>query len=296
MNDLERQERLLDLLTQREISRLNKDEEQEMKDLLDIFPEWRDDETLSITAAAINLSAVGADEEMPAHLQAKILASADQYFSRLEESKGKVLEFEPRQKTAPEVRVNAAQDAGEGFFGRLFKTYWLGWAVAGAACLALAFNVWTTRNAPPQIVQNTPVQTTPAPPGLAQQREQLLASAKDVVTTSWTDIDPKKPFNVQGDVVWSNAEQRGYMRFRNMPVNDRAKETYQLWIFDENQDTKTPVDGGVFDVDANGDVIIPIDAKIKVQKPVMFAVTAEKPGGVVVSKREKVLAIAKVEA
>jgi hypothetical protein len=55
------------------------------------------------------------------------------------------------------------------------------------------------------------------------------------------------------------------------------------------------VDGGVFDVPQNGEVIIPIDAKIKVQKPTLFAVTAEKPGGVVVSKQEKVLAIAKVE-
>ena len=44
------------------------------------------------------------------------------------------------------------------------------------------------------------------------------------------------------------------------------------------------------------EIVIPIDAKIKVQKPKMFAVTAEKPGGVVVSPLEKVMAVAKVAA
>jgi anti-sigma-K factor RskA len=84
------------------------------------------------------------------------------------------------------------------------------------------------------------------------------------------------------------------VRFRNLPVNDKTKETYQLWIFDENQ--KQPIDGGVFDANEAGEIIIPIDAKLKVQKPKMFAVTAEKPGGVVVSPLEKVMAVAKISA
>ena len=44
----------------------------------------------------------------------------------------------------------------------------------------------------------------------------------------------------------------------------------------------------------NEEIIIPIDAKINVKKPKMFAVTVEKPGGVVVSDRQKLVAIAKV--
>ena len=83
---------------------------------------------------------------------------------------------------------------------------------------------------------------------------------------------------------------------RGLPKNDASKTSYQLWIFDANQDDKTPVDGGVFDINSEGEVIIPIDAKIKVGKPQMFAVTAEKPGGVVVSKRDKIVTIAKVQA
>ena len=49
-----------------------------------------------------------------------------------------------------------------------------------------------------------------------------------------------------------------------------------------------PVDGGVFDVTRNGEVIIPIDAKIAVSNPTAFAITVEKPGGVVVSDRSRI--------
>ena len=85
------------------------------------------------------------------------------------------------------------------------------------------------------------------------------------------------------------------MRFRGLPANDGKAETYQLWIFDKTQDKATPIDGGTFDVPADGEVVIPINAKLKAAGPEMFAITIEKPGGVVVSKREKIAALAKVE-
>lgn len=50
----------------------------------------------------------------------------------------------------------------------------------------------------------------------------------------------------------------------------------------------------MFDVDSEtGDVVVPITAKLKVNEPVLFAVTVEKPGGVVVSKRERIVVTAK---
>jgi hypothetical protein len=86
------------------------------------------------------------------------------------------------------------------------------------------------------------------------------------------------------------------MRFQGLPANDKRIATYQLWIFDETQDEKTPIDGGTFDISDSGEVIIPINAKLRARNPKLFAVTVEKPGGVVVSKREKVAALAKVQA
>jgi anti-sigma-K factor RskA len=98
-----------------------------------------------------------------------------------------------------------------------------------------------------------------------------------------------------GDIVWSDKEQKGYIRLSGLPKNDPTKETYQIWIVAENQDPKTPVDGGTFDVNSDGEIIIPIDAKVRVQNPQAFAITIEKPGGVPVSKQVRVPASAKRE-
>ena len=72
------------------------------------------------------------------------------------------------------------------------------------------------------------------------------------------------------------------MRLVGMPVNDPKVRQYQLWIVDPDRDAR-PVDGGVFDVTDAGEVIIPIDAKLAVSDPAAFAITVEKPGGVVKS-------------
>ncbi|MDQ3131067.1 MAG: anti-sigma factor [Acidobacteriota bacterium] len=300
MNDSENQEKMLDLLTLREIYGLSEEEQQDLERLLQNFPEWQDDETLALTAAAITLAVVETDEPMPANLRSRILASSERYFANeeiSEEASGKVLDFKSKRVQT----VSGETEVVGGFADRLRRlSFWnlTGWVAAAAACVVLGFNLWTT-NAPDVAVKSPPSpQISPTPlssPNLAQQREQFLTAAPDAVQSSWTDFNPKQPRNVKGDVVWSNSLQRGYIRFQNLPVNDKTRETYQLWIFDANQNAKTPVDGGVFDIDANGDVIVPIDAKIKVGKPTMFAVTAEKPGGVVVSELGKVMAVAKIE-
>ena len=161
------------------------------------------------------------------------------------------------------------------------------------ACIALAINVWTTRFIPVEIggpkPPEAPVKLTPA-----QEMAELLASGNAIIKANWSAGNVKALNNISGDVVWSDEKQKGYMRFRGLPVNDKNKETYQLWIFDKTQDKATPIDGGTFDVDQNGEVVIPINAKLKTREPGMFAVTVEKPGGVVVSKREKVAALATV--
>jgi len=122
----------------------------------------------------------------------------------------------------------------------------------------------------------------------------MMASTAGLVKATWGAGNMKELKQVSGDIVWSDEKQAGYMRFRGLPVNDAKKETYQLWIFDRTQDKATPIDGGTFDVSSDGEVVIPINAKLKAEGPAMFAITVEKPGGVVVSKREKVAALAQV--
>ena len=97
-----------------------------------------------------------------------------------------------------------------------------------------------------------------------------------------------------GEVVWSDGKQEGYMTLSGIPANDPGQYQYQLWIVDPDRDA-LPVDGGVFDIPAGQEkVVIPIDSKLAVNKPTTFVITREKPGGVVKSGQEVVVAIAKL--
>ena len=174
-----------------------------------------------------------------------------------------------------------------------------GWCVAAGLGFALLARVASPpREDMPRGSESVAVQTV-APEML---RERLLAEDPDALAVEWTDgKDPAVatlPAGAsRGDVVWSQRLQRGSMRFRGLAVNDPTVEQYQLWIFDAERDAAHPVDGGVFDVamaDADGEVCVPIDARLPIGKPTLFAITVEKPGGVVVSKRERLPLLAKV--
>jgi anti-sigma-K factor RskA len=267
----EREERLMDLLAKRTFDGLTEAEERELAEL-----NASDDISLDLTAAAIALADMDEVEPMPANLRSRIESGADEYFANKKAGSAVV-------QTAPETETTRA-----GIWT------WLGWAVAAAACIALAANMYLTRVNPTQIAGPGP-SPTPSPAQLTpeQQRQRFMASAPDIARA---DIGPgKESYKPTGEIVWSDAEQSGYIKISGLPKNDPNKEQYQLWIFDENQDPKTPVDGGVFNVNSDREVVIPIDAKIKVRGPKVFAITVEKPGGVVVSKQEKVAALAKVE-
>lgn len=97
---------------------------------------------------------------------------------------------------------------------------------------------------------------------------------------------------ISGSAVWSDELQEGYMSLEGLPLNDPKKQQYQLWIVDPERD-EAPVDGGVFDIVESGTVRIPIDAKLRIDDPQAFVITLEQPGGVVKSKQEVVVALAK---
>lgn len=284
MNETDK-EKMLDLLILKATGGITKEESEQLIKLEEMYSEFKDDISFELAAAAISLVDLSAEEQMPAHLQARILADAERFYG------------------SPETEIKTLKDSGgeqEEEFQKTFdfepkRSIWqsLGWLVAAFTCIALAVVLWNDYRRPkPEVVQNPPPQITPTPtPALGEQRQQLIASMPDVAQKNWSDFDPKKPLNVEGDVVWSNTAQKGFLRFKNLPINDKARETYQIWIFDETQ--KNPVSAGVFDANENGEIIVPMNAAIKVSKPTMVGITVEKPGGVMVSGLEKVMAVAK---
>lgn len=305
-----KQDALLDLLTKKVTCGLDEAEQRQLEDI-HAATEEREFRSLEITAAAIAVAGTPADELLPAHLYSKILEDADQY---LGDAQAKASSPWPPAKPQADPgydTILSPRDIGSGPARSWFE--WLGWAAAAAACIILAINIWVTRtpkadqaNIKPsddstnvlkaQLREQSNKAPTQSPQTLApsQMREEMLRSNIEMVKANWTAGNVKE-MKVSGDVIWSDEKQKGYIRLNGLPMNDGTKETYQLWISDKNQDKATPIDGGTFDVTSDGEIVIPINAKLKAKGAEMFTITIEKAGGVVVSKREKIAATAKVE-
>lgn len=139
----------------------------------------------------------------------------------------------------------------------------------------------------------------PAPPAPSWQARVNLLQQAETQTVAWSTTEDKDAKGVSGDIVWNNKEQRGYMRFKGLAANDPRVQQYQLWIFDKGREGEFPVDGGVFDISqatqdpTSGDLVVPVQPKLLVKDPALFAVTIEIPGGVVVTKKERLLLLAK---
>lgn len=164
----------------------------------------------------------------------------------------------------------------------------IAWFLA-AASIALAVFAW---NRPGALVAPTP----------SWRARQDLLQQPDSTKLAWSTTDDPEAKGVSGDIVWNSQQQKGYMRFKGLASNDPRLQQYQLWIFDKGREGDFPVDGGVFDINSaskdpsTGDLVVPIAPKLAVRNPAMFAVTMELPGGVVVTKKERLLLLAKSEA
>jgi hypothetical protein len=149
-----------------------------------------------------------------------------------------------------------------------------GWAAAAAvALIAILSNQRETQVSP------------------AQAEAKLRTEARDLIERKFAGLGTFAAAG--GKVIWSDQLQQGYMTLTGIPVNDPKKAQYQLWIVDPKRD-EAPVDGGVFDIPTDGSpVVVPIAAKLALTEPQAFVITLEQPGGVVKSKQEQVVALAK---
>ncbi|MCE3016936.1 MAG: anti-sigma factor domain-containing protein [Pirellula sp.] len=226
-------------------------------------------EKTDLAASEIFLTLDGnSGEQLPQSLRELILSQANQGSSK----SNSVLK-QKTSATSPTSSVGLRELAS--------------WFVAIAASV-LVFATWI-----PSWSNNGSKNATIA--SAEQRRESLMANAPDIVRVEWQKPTETEVDGLQGDIVWSSKSQEGYMRLKNLARNNPTVEQYQLWIFDPERDEK-PIDGGVFDIDKEGEVVVPIQAKLPVGKPTLFAITVEKPGGVVVSDRSRLPLLAKVVA
>jgi anti-sigma-K factor RskA len=319
MSEIERA-RLLELAVEQAVGGLSGEEELELERITGAHGVSLDD-SFERAAAAVELAAPFRGEALPAAQAARIAAAADRYFS-------------PIRTVAVPRRARVADQAPwprvpwTRWFGNA------GWAVAAMITAVLVFRPGDERgkDARPSVAQTSAPATggpdrADSEPGLvaaptlgdrlraarelardstpgraastaddaAAGRAALLASRRFLLQRNWRAGGDAIGAGVSGDVIWDADTQTGYLRFVGLRRNDRSTEQYQLWIFDGRRDPRFPVDGGVFDSPGQGEeVIVPIRAKLDVAAPQLFAITVEKPGGVVVSDRQRLVVLAQV--
>lgn len=256
-------ERIDELLADEAVEGLDPAGRAELDALLRDRPHVAADAAAMVAARVAAATAVGG-EALPAALRARIAADAGRFFAAA------AVAAPPAAKVTPLARRSLWMPAAV-----------TGWLAAAAAWL-LMFAAGPARES--QFVATT----------ASIERSRLLAEAPDVVRIDWKATEDPAGAGASGDVVWSKARQQGYMRFRGLARNDPQASQYQLWIFDAARDQRYPIDGGVFDVTADGEVVVPIRARLPVAEATLFAVTVERPGGVVVSDRTRLPLLAPV--
>lgn len=150
---------------------------------------------------------------------------------------------------------------------------WLGWATAAMLllCWGLTYTLGPSKNKLVGFNANLPL------------LEMDISRTEDIASK-----------NVSGQMRWQPQTQRGEMKLQGLPINNPNEYQYQLWIFDAKRPQETPVDGGVFNIEKDVLNVIQMNPKIKIKEATLFAITIEQPGGVVVSKRERIVALAKI--
>jgi hypothetical protein len=285
-------DRLCDLLAARATEGLDPAEQDELNELTANYPDL-DPEEIDRVAASLAVAGLRV-EPMPAALRARVEADAEAWFRGRDEAPHSAsvtpLPTRPRPVTA-----------------------WGGW-FAAAAALVLAITGWlqvdrmdSERAALAARQQALEAATARLERDLAQKEAALaaqqeppparlldeLAGRPGTRVIPWSATDDPAAGGAEGAVVWNGEAQAGVMRFRGLQPNDPTTTQYQLWIFDAGRDDRFPVDGGVFDVPPGAEeTLVPIRARLPVGEAVLFAITVEPAGGVVVSTRERIALVA----
>lgn len=264
------QDRLQELFADRALFGLSADEAGELEQLLGELG-CGDDDSFDLAAAALDRALAGQATPPPAALASSLKAAGRAW------SAGRQV-AEPAAARSWPAHAERARDP-------MAPTRSTGAWLAAAAALVLALLGWW-----PRLAGDRPGPVAVATLG---ERRAELKRADGVLERAFAATE--RGGAATGDVLWSPAQQQGFLRIAGLAPNDPSVEQYQLWIFDAEQEH--PVDGGVFDagqVGAGGELIVPIDAKLFVRTPTLFAITVEKPGGVVVSDRERIVLVAEV--
>lgn len=236
-------------------------------------------------AAEVATAALVADTALPASLQRRLAAAGLQFCAETMRHRGANAATSRR----PAIHIDAHGVSGPApeaaprtrrAAGRLLP-FLLG-AAAGLIAYAAIDSDWQRRAGQQQVASEVP---------FAERRTQLLRAGTALWQQQWKPGPQAPAGQFSGDVVWSDERQEGYLLCRGLPRLDGDRQ-FQLWIVDAERDAE-PVDGGLFEVPADADeAVVPIRAHLHIGKAAAFVITVERRGGVVVSRKQEVIALA----
>ncbi len=292
-------DRLSDLLATRAIEGLDDAEQTELNQLAANRHDF-DPDDFDRVAASLALSGLRV-EPMPASLRARIEADAEAWLAQ-RQARAAAQPVAPQRAAVTPLPVRPRP-----------VTAWGGW-FAAAAAMVLAVVGWLQVDRLDQQRAEFAARQAALESSVARleravaEKDAALAALQDpaprallaslesrpgTIVLPWTATEDAAAGGAEGAVVWNAAEQAGLMRIRGLQANNPSEAQYQLWIFDADRDDRFPVDGGVFDIPAGVDeALVPIRARLPVGQAVLFAITVEAPGGVVVSSRERIALVA----
>lgn len=187
---------------------------------------------------------------------------------------------------AVKSRLLAALDAQAAPARRQTVTPWIAWAIAAGLGVVSFALLWQSNELHTQLAgQARRIDELTMSAALARaERDDLrqtvqllrtsnrLANVRIALLSSLLAASPK----ALAVSLWDNDRQSGVFLVRNLKPAPNNKD-YQLWIIDPRY--PSPVDAGVFQVDAAGNVRVEYRAKLPIQTANQFAVTLERKGG-----------------
>lgn len=291
-SDMSEQERIEELLMQRATGMLSAPEVAALEATLAQLPRGEAARWEAVAAELSAVLAMSGDEAgevapLPAWVEERVIVNGE---AMVRVERGERRRDRPAV-VAPTTSVAAARSRFH------IAAAWGGWLAAAAALvLLLQGRVGTSASVPAtsavaSVAPGTRAGSAPSPVVLF--RDSLLLSDSAIVRVAWKATADSAALGAGGDIVWSPTRQAGVMRITGLASNDRRRAQYQLWIFDKARDQRYPVDGGVFDIAPGAtESFVRIDPRVPVGQAVMFAITVEPPGGVVVSTRERIALLA----
>ena len=179
---------------------------------------------------------------------------------QLDEAAAALAHNAPTRALPPELRASVlGQVSSEKTVAFPRRSNWIPWAIAACLALTCAYLIAESAGLRKRVTR--------------LEERDLFSQVQIASLSSKLTNAP----NANAIVVWDEKRQRGVLKVTQLPRNANGRD-YQLWLVDPRY--KDPVNGGVFHVANDGNLLVPFHPTSPVRGARGFAISLEREGGV----------------